>query len=81
MYDFTFLKISKLYYYFKIISISSITVHPLVPDALMITPDPHSLDMPLSDLHIYVDRLAGRAIMRGSHLYAPGILGSNRGWV
>jgi 16S rRNA C967 or C1407 C5-methylase (RsmB/RsmF family) len=60
----------------KIYPEMEVTVHHLIPDLILIRSQGPFEHQPVG-VEVYVDYKCGEAVLRGSHIYSPGILGSS----
>ncbi|XP_071446036.1 tRNA (cytosine(72)-C(5))-methyltransferase NSUN6 [Hetaerina americana] len=62
------------------ISLPDIFIHPSLPDLIVLGPVKHSAEHSInSEKNVIVDSACGAAVLRGAHVYAPGVLGMPAG--
>jgi len=49
--------------------------HPLFPEAVVLGCWNRSGDLPRHELEVIVDRACGAAVLRGAHVFVPGVIG------
>ena len=58
---------------------NKVIFHPELPDVLVVCGGKVREELKRSEKEVIVDRLCGTAILRGSDIYAPGILAAHPG--
>ena len=60
------------------LAVFNVTVHPKLPDAVIIS-SLDETDLRPQGREIIVDATCGAAVLRGAHVFAPGIMGMPKG--
>jgi predicted ribosome-associated RNA-binding protein Tma20 len=55
-----------------------VTVHPKLPDTVVISSFSEA-DLRIQEREVIVDATCGAAVLRGAHVFAPGIMGMPTG--